>query len=133
MIGLAGALAILLSGRGIATLYTDYLLQASLGMSGVWAGLMRAKIELATVFVTLSFALVWINLGVAGRLAPPFGPPGPEEVALRRVHALIDGRPRVTRLLTALLPALVLGLGASNRWNEWILFRNGPAFGVRDQ
>src|SRR6266487_2313906 len=74
------ALFVLLTSlRGIARVYTDYLWFQSLGHSDVWSGILRAKFALGVIFTVLFFALLWVNLFIAERIAPRFRPSGPEE------------------------------------------------------
>ncbi len=129
----AAALMILLtSARGIASLYTDYLWFRSLETTSVWQGLLSARVGLAAVFTLLLFALIWGNLLLADRLAPPSRPRGPEEEALKPVRAVIDLRRGAFRAGAALFFALMLGTAAGARWNDWILFRNHVPFGTDD-
>jgi uncharacterized membrane protein (UPF0182 family) len=131
--GIAVVLILLLiSARGMAGLYTDYLWFDSLTYSGVWSGLLWTKVILAAVFTVLAFGLVWVNLWIAGRLAPPFRPPAPSETGLEIVRAMVDRRPALVRLVVALLLGLLLGVGAGSQWNDWLLFRHGDDFGVSD-
>ena len=123
---------VLFSARGVAGAYTDYLWFDSLGFTGLWTGIIWAKISLFFVFALALFVLLWGNLWLAARLAPEFRPPGPEEDALQVVHAVVERRPAVIRLVVALALALLFGLGVIGRWEDWILFRNHVSFGVDD-
>lgn len=128
----------LTSVRGIAGVYTDYLWFSSLDVTSVWKGVLWAKTVLFLVFTVVAFALVWVNLAIAGRLAPADGPVavarpiGPQEEALRRLQEVVNVRPRVVRLVVAGVLALLFGTGVVNQWNEWILFRNAVDFGTTD-
>src|SRR5678815_1995206 len=65
------AFVLLTSLRGIARFYTDYLWYDSLNQSGVWRGVLGAKVVLAILFVAVFFVLCWANLFIADRIAPP--------------------------------------------------------------
>ena len=132
VIALAALVVALVSARGVAGFYTDYLWFGSIGLTSVWKGLLWAKVGLVCVFVSLSFALMWVNVLIADRLAPAVRPPGPEETALEDVHVLFDRRPALARVLVASLPALLVGSGVGRHWHDWILFRNRVGFGVDD-
>ncbi len=123
---------VLLSGRSVAGFYTDYLWFDSIGLTGVWKGLLWAKVGLVVLFILVALGIIWVNLFVADRLAPSVRPPGPEEDALAGVNAVFDRRPAVIRSLVALLAALFVGGGVSAHWQDWILFRNRVDFGVAD-
>jgi uncharacterized membrane protein (UPF0182 family) len=126
------AFVVILSARGVARFYTDYLWFDSLGFTSVWSGVLLTKVGLALVFSTGFFLLCWVNLLVAQRLAPPVRPAGPEENTLAEVHKVLDRRPGAFRAGTALLLACLFGTGAASRWNEWLLFRHHVAFDARD-
>ena len=123
---------LLISVRAIASFYTDYLWFKSIGQTTVWRGVLGTKIVLAVVFIALFFALMWINLLIADRLAPRFRPAGPEEELIERYHELVGGRTGLVRIAVSALFALIAGAGASGEWNEWLLFRNHQSFGVSD-
>lgn len=120
------------SVRGIAGFYTDYLWFDSLHFAGVWRGVLGAKLALAAIFTGAFFVLMWVNLVIADRLAPPFRPAGPEEEFIERYHELIGGRTGWVRAGTASLLALIAGPPVAGEWNSWLLFTNGGSFGLKD-
>jgi uncharacterized protein len=117
VVALAAVVLALLSARSVAGFYTDYLWFDSVGFTGVWKGLLWAKVGLVALFIALAFGIVWVNLFIADRLAPRFRPPGPEEDALEPVNAFFDRRPALARVLLAVLPALFVGGGATG-WSS---------------
>src|SRR4051812_32502433 len=118
--------------RGIASFYTDFLWFDSLGQSQVWKGVLGAKLGLAAIFTVGFFLLLWVNLLIADRVAPPFRATGPEEEFLERYQELIGGRHALVRVVVAGLLALIAGPAVSSEWNEWLLFLHGGDFGVKD-
>ena len=70
IVGAVLVLVLLLSLRGIARFYTDFLWYDSLDQSGVWRGVLVAKGVLAVLFIALFFLLAWAKLLGGGRLAP---------------------------------------------------------------
>jgi hypothetical protein len=118
--------------RGIAGFYTDYLWFDSLHLAGVWKGVLGAKLALAAIFTVGFFVLMWVNLVIADRLAPPFRPAGPEEEFIERYHEIVGGRASWVRGGTAIVLALIAGPPVSGEWNSWLLFTNGGSFGVKD-
>ena len=118
--------------RGIARVYTDFLWFDSLGLSSVWTGALGAKIALGVIFSGVFFALLWLNLLLADRIAPRFRPSGPEEELLERYYAFIGRRGGVVRLVTAAVFALIAGVGVSGEWRSWLLFTHRVDFGVKD-
>jgi uncharacterized membrane protein (UPF0182 family) len=120
-----GLLVVLfLSARGIAGFYTDYLWYESLGQTGVWTRTLSAKGVLALIFVGAFFALMWVNLFIADRLAPVFRPAGPEEDLVERYRSLIGKRANLVRIGVSLVFAFIAGAGVSTQWREWLLFLN---------
>ncbi|HSK23350.1 MAG TPA: UPF0182 family protein [Egicoccus sp.] len=126
------AFILLMSLRGIARFYTDYLWFDSLDQAGVWRGVLGAKVVLALLFILVFFALALANLTIADRLAPAFRVSGPEDELLERYHDLVEGRAGWIRASVAGVLALIAGSGVSAEWNSWILFTNGRDFGVTD-
>ena len=91
-----GAVAIFfvvtVSLRGLAAFYTDYLWFDSLGHSDVFTSVLGAQVVLIVLFALLFFGILFGNLVVAERLAPPVRPPGPEEDLLVHYHLIVGGR-----------------------------------------
>ncbi|MEA2901375.1 MAG: uncharacterized protein QOH36_1262 [Actinomycetota bacterium] len=123
---------LVISLRGIAGFYTDYLWFDEVGLTGVWKGVLGAKIGLAIVFSLVFFAIVWANLAIADVLAPTFRPMGPEEQFIERYHEVVGARAGMVRIGVAALFALVAGPGAASQWQAWLLFRNQRSFGTSD-
>jgi hypothetical protein len=123
---------VITSLRGIAGFYTDYLWFDSLGLSGVWRGILGAKAALALIFSGLFFGVLWVNLLIVERLAPKLRPAGPEEELVERYHEMVAGRTGLVRTAVAAFFALLAGGGVSSQWNEWVLFTNRVDFNESD-
>lgn len=121
-----------LSLRGISGFYTDYLWFDSLDRTDVWGAVLGAKVVLWLIFFAVFFLLLWANLFVADRAAPPLRAPGPEEEMLARYHDFIGGRTSLVRFAVAFVFALLASAGAPSQWEEWLLFTNRQDFGVTD-
>jgi uncharacterized membrane protein (UPF0182 family) len=132
IVGVIAAFVLLTSLRGIAGFYTDYLWFDSLNQTGVWRGILGAKLSLALIFMVGFFLLAWINLLIADRIAPPYRLAGPEDELLERYHDIVDDRMGWLRIIICVLLAIIAGSGVSSEWNSWILFTNGGDFGVED-
>ena len=134
LVVLAVALFLLLTSlRGIAGFYTDFLWFDSLGYSGVFTGVLSARIALGVIFTVVFFILLYLNLLIADRLAPAFRPVGPEEEVIERYRELVGGRTSLVRFVVSAVFAVIAGAGVSGQWNNWILFTNGQEFGVVDR
>ena len=132
IVAVIAAFILLTSLRGIAGFYTDYLWFDSLDQSGVWRGILGAKLSLALIFMVGFFLLSWANLLIADRIAPPFRLAGPEDELLERYHDIVDDRMGWLRIVICVLLALIAGSGVSSEWNSWVLFTHGGDFGIED-
>jgi uncharacterized membrane protein (UPF0182 family) len=130
LIALAAIVAVLLvSLRGIAGFYTDYLWFQELGYTDVWRGLLLAKALPTAVFTVVFFLLILGNLIIADRLQPRFRPAGPEEELVERYRQFIGPYAGRVRLGVAAFLAVVAASGLTSQWNAWILFRHRVPFG----
>ncbi len=126
-------LLLIASLRGLAGFYTDYLWFSSLGFSSVWWKVLWAKVGLGLLFTSIFLVLMWINLYLAERLAPKLRPRGPEEDVVIKWHQAIGSKRWLVRLATSFILALLVGVGVSGRWQDWLFFVNPVDFGVTDQ
>jgi uncharacterized membrane protein (UPF0182 family) len=130
LIALAAVVVVLLvSLRGIAGFYTDYLWFKELGYTDVWRGLLVAKALPTAVFTVVFFLLILGNLIIADRLQPRFRPAGPEEELVERYRQFIGPYAGRVRLAVAAFLAVVAASGLTSQWNAWILFRHRVPFG----
>jgi uncharacterized membrane protein (UPF0182 family) len=125
---------LLISLRGIAGFWTDYLWFRELKQTGVWRGVLGTKIMLAVVFSVVFFALLFVDLIIADRIAPKFRPAGPEEEFVERYREVVGQRAGLVRIVVALVLTVIAGPAAQGQWNNWLLFRNGSnvKFGTTD-
>ena len=134
IIAVIGVLFVLaLSLRGVAGFWTDFLWFDSLGLSSVFTGILWSKIVLGVIFTGIFFLLMFLSLTIADRMAPKIRVQGPEDELLDRYHAVVDRRAPLFRGIVSMVLGLIAGVGMSNEWNQWILFRNGGSFGVTDE
>ena len=124
---------LIFSLRAIATFWTDFLWFDSLNLASVWRTLLSARLTLGAAATLVFFLILWLNLLVADRLGPKFHPvAGPEEEILERYRTLVAGRQRLVFFGVALVVALIPGISASSQWKDWLLFRYGGSFGLKD-
>ena len=81
LVSVLALIVLAMSLKGIATFYTDFLWFRSLGYTDVWRGVLGARVVLALIFIGLFFALCWVNLLIADRIAPVFRPQAPVVLA----------------------------------------------------
>ena len=128
--GVAVFFIAMVSLRGLASFYTDFLWFDSLGHRDVFTSVLGAQVVLIVLFAVLFFGILFGNLVIAERLAPAVRPPGPEEDLLVHYHLIVGGRGRLLRLGVSGLFSLIAGLGVSGRWQEWLLYTNRVDFGA---
>ncbi|MGI8809919.1 MAG: UPF0182 family membrane protein [Acidimicrobiales bacterium] len=128
----AAVFLVLVSLRGIAGFYTDYLWFDELALTSVWRSVLGVKIALGLIFTLLFFALLWANLAIADLIGPTFRPLGPEEQLIERYYEAVGQRAGMVRVAVAGAFALIAGPGASGQWGAWTLFRNHVPFEARD-
>ena len=123
---------LLLSARGLARVYTDYLWFKEVGFSHTWRALIEAKLFPALIFSALFFVLLYVDLIVADRLAPLARSTGPEDEIIERYRGIVDPYAGRIRFGVAVFFAIVMGSGVASEWRNWILFSNASEFGVKD-
>src|SRR5262245_52114123 len=134
LIGAAVLLIILLlSLRGLARFYTDYLWFKELGYGDTWRRLLSAKALPSLIFSAVFFVAMLANLIIADRIAPTArAAAGPEDEIIERYRTYVAPYSGRLGVLVSLFFALVMGGGVSAEWRSWILFRNAVSFGVKD-
>ena len=128
------AFAVLLSLRGIATLWTDYLWFDSGGYGPVWTTLLFNRVVLVILASVVAFALLYLNLVVADRLGPRrlLVAGSPDEEIVERFQEWVSARVRRFRLMVSGVIGILLGLGAAGWWEHWLMFSNRQSFGTDD-
>ena len=125
-------IVLLASLRTLASIYTDGLWFSSVGYHDVFSTLLVVKLGLFGVFGAIFFVVMWVNLVVSDRLATnELGPVQKDEV-VRRYQQVV--RPYAGRLYVALsiVMALIAASGTIGEWQNWILYRHGGNFGIKD-
>jgi hypothetical protein len=116
-------------GRGIH-LYTEWLWFGEVGFRGVFWKSFTTKIWLGLASGVIFFAIVYINIIIARRMAPQFQF-GKGTDIIERV-SIPDKVLRWGIPLALLLPTLIaLGSGVA-AWDEFLKFFNGTDFGIAD-
>ena len=123
---------LLISLRGIAAFYTDFLWFDSLDLASVWREVLTTKALLAFAGGLVFFLLCWVNLLIAERLAPVFRPSSGEDDLIERYHEIVGPRAWLVRVGVSLFLALMVGVSLGAAWNQWILFTNRVDFGRQD-
>ena len=85
-------IVLLLSARGLARFYTDYLWFKEVHFESTWRELIEAKVFPALIFSVLFLVLLFVDLIIADRLAPTA-----HDRAGRRDHRALPERGRAVR------------------------------------
>ncbi len=135
VIGILAVLVLFFGGTAIR-LYTDWLWFGDLGgaFRSIFSKVIWTKLAMAAVFGGLFFVIVYTNLRIARRLAPPPSRTraGWEEEVRARVEDFIRRGLGAVILLGSLAIALFVGLNAAGQWEQWLKFANSTPFGVHD-
>jgi uncharacterized membrane protein (UPF0182 family) len=123
---------LLASLRTLASIYTDGLWFSSVGYHNVFSTLLVVKLGLFGVFGAIFFVVMWVNLVVCDRLASEDLGAVQKDELVRRYQQIV--RPYAGRLYIALaiIMALIAASGTIGEWQNWILFRHGGNFGIKD-
>ena len=132
---IAGAILIvvlLLSARGVARVYTDFLWFQEVHFTKTWRELIAAKAFPALIFSIIFFIAMYVNLIVADRLAPLSRTAGPEDEIVERYRNVVEPYAGRIRFGVAAFFAVVMASGVASEWKDWILFSHATKFGIKD-
>ncbi|MHB8264230.1 MAG: UPF0182 family membrane protein [Acidimicrobiales bacterium] len=118
--------------RSLAFVYTDALWFTSVGMGEIWHTLFMVKMGLYLGFGALFFALTWVNLAFADRLAPSELTIHPADEAIIRYRHFMSKRAVVVRTALSLVFAALIASSVIGQWQHWLLFTNGGSFKYTD-
>jgi uncharacterized protein len=129
-------LVVVVGGFAFSRFYTDVLWFQEVELSSVlWKTLSTQILLGAAGGLTLGL-LVYINLVLAGRLAPSYRVPRLEVMGrpdpLDQVRDTLAPYLRWIRIAVAVFVGLLLGIGASSAWQTFLLWKNRVDFGTRD-
>ena len=120
--------------RAIATFFTNYLWFDSVDLNSVWIKILLTKSILVAATSLLAFAFIFINLRLAVRATPVMDifESFESQDPLTRFREFFNERFLKYRLWGAIGLSLFLGAGASQLWEQVLLFINKKSFGVTD-
>ena len=130
VLGVLGAAVVLTAVSGPLV---DYLWFGEVGFRSVFWTTLRTRAFLGLAFGVAFFVLLYANLLIARRLAPPPRPTlGFDPIA--RYRFALEAVARWMLPLAAGIVALVVGLGATTEWRTFLLWRSGSGvpFGTVD-
>ncbi|MEU7651409.1 UPF0182 family protein [Micromonospora taraxaci] len=120
-----------LLGWGVQA-WTDWLWFDEVHYTEVFTGVLLTRLVLFLAVGLGMAVIVGGNLWLAHRLRPRLRPHSVEQATLERYRMVLSPRLGTWIALTAAVVGLFAGLSAQNRWNQWMLFRNGGDFGIKD-
>ncbi|PSK64057.1 hypothetical protein B0E53_03994 [Micromonospora sp. MH33] len=112
--------------------WTDWLWFDEVRYTQVFTGVLATRLLLFLVIGLGMAAIIAGNLWLAYRLRPQLRPHSAEQATLERYRMLLSPRLGTWIALAAAVIGLFAGLSAQSRWSQWLLFRNGGSFGVKD-
>ena len=120
--------------RAIATFFTNYLWFESIDLTSVWFKILLTKTVLVAVTSLIAFAFIFINLRLAVRATPVMDifESFENQDPVSRFRAWTNERFLRYRLIGAIGLSLFLGAGASQLWEQVLLFLNHKSFGITD-
>jgi len=120
--------------RAIATFFTNYLWFDSVDLNSVWIKILLTKSILVAATSLLAFGFIFINLRLAVRATPVMDifESFESQDPLTRFREFFNERFLKYRLWGAIGLSLFLGAGASQLWEQVLLFINQKSFGVAD-
>ncbi len=132
-VAVGAALVLLLTLRGLATAWTDYLWFSSVSATSVWTTVIATQVLLGAVGVVVAGLVVWVNLVVVRRISSEvLVLAGSGDEVAERFQDWMTSRRRWFQIGIAALMGLFVGVGASGWWSNALLYLNEVAFGVED-
>ena len=133
---IALVIALVLSLLASARFYTDVLWFQEVGLTAVLFKSISTQFLVGVAAGVLVGAVVWVNLIVAGRMAPPYRMPvvddGRRNEVVERYIEMVGPYLKWLRLAAAVLVGIIAGVGASASWQNFLLWANRVPFGERD-
>ena len=120
--------------RAIATFFTNYLWFDSVNLNSVWIKILLTKGALVGATSLLAFIFIFTNLRLAVRATPVMDifESFESQDPLSRFRAWTNERFLRYRLWGSIGLSLFLGAGASQLWEQVLLFLNQHSFGITD-
>ncbi|RZU77996.1 hypothetical protein EV384_6742 [Micromonospora kangleipakensis] len=112
--------------------WTDWLWFDEVRYTRVFTGVLATRLLLFLLVGLGMAAVIAVNLWLAHRLRPRMRPHSVEQATLERYRMLLSPRLGTWIALASAVIGLFAGLSAQSRWSQWLLFRNGGNFGVKD-
>src|SRR5712692_3026959 len=129
---LAVAVVLLLFFNQLAGFIVDWLWFGEVGRRRVWWSILAARAQLALLFGAVFFLLMFLNIWLARRGAPPLTPRYDDFPIRVRVGRMARTGLSLLLLAGSLVAGLLAGLEASGHWDEYLRCLHPVAFGRTD-
>ena len=116
----------------IVALYTDQLWFREVGFQSVFYGIFGTKVSLGLIFGAAFFTVMLVNLLIASRLMPAYGPVLDPRDPFERVRVQILPYIRWASLGISAFLAFLFAVGVGQQWEKFLLLRNAVKFGSTD-
>ncbi|MEV6368229.1 UPF0182 family protein [Micromonospora musae] len=120
-----------LLGWGVRA-WTDWLWFDEVNYTEIFTGVLVTRLLLFLVIGLAMALVIGGNLWLAYRLRPRLRPHSMEQATLERYRMALTPRLGTWIAIISAVVGLFAGLSGQGRWNQWLLFRNGGDFGVKD-
>ncbi len=124
--------AIILLFGLFAGFWTDWMWFDAVGFGVVFRTELFTKIAMFVVFGVVFGAVVVANFALARRLRPAYRLSTPDAVILARYQDALEPFRKLLQVGMGVALTLFAGSSAAANWQGWLLFANGPRFGVKD-
>ncbi len=126
------AVLLILFGKGLVGLYTDWLWFDSHSYSVVFTTILMSQIKLGLLSGLLFLAIIYGNLWLAKRLVP--APPKSlfEQRLLERLGKLARRGVGIVIFVGSVLVSIFVGFNSAAFWQDWLKFLNPTQFGILD-
>jgi len=126
------ALLIMIFGSSIVRFYTDWLWFGEVGYRSVFWTRLTTRVELGLIAGVLFFVIVYSNLWVARRLAPPVLERYDSDVLRARIGRMARRAFSLLILAAALGASVLVALEASTHWLTYQMYTNVSQFADTD-
>ncbi|MEU6203718.1 UPF0182 family protein [Micromonospora musae] len=120
-----------LLGWGVRA-WTDWLWFDEVNYTEIFSGVLVTRLVLFLVIGLAMALVIGGNLWLAYRLRPRLRPHSMEQATLERYRMALTPRLGTWITIISAVVGLFAGLSGQGRWSQWLLFRNGGDFGVKD-
>jgi uncharacterized membrane protein (UPF0182 family) len=125
-------LVLLIFASQIVDLWTDWLWFREVGYTAVFGGVLSTKIWMFVLVGAAFGGFVGGNLYLAFRVRPLLPGNSLEQQALDRYRMVLSPRLGLWTIVVGGVVGMFAGFSGEGHWQQWMLFRYGGDFGIKD-